>query len=143
MYTDEVERGVGAGLISGAIYSLLVAAFGWFASSSFPLYQTTWYSSMPFMPVNKPNFIIVAILSFSAGAFLSIFFAFYNKKIPGNSSVEKGIFLSLWLMDISSATLALIGGQQSYFYMATPAVFFAPLYGISLGFFFDTLKKYM
>jgi hypothetical protein len=141
MYSDEVERGVTAGLISGLIYSFLVSAFGWFAFSSFPVYQSTWYSSMPFMPSSRPNFFEVALLSFFAGAALSLFFAFYHNKIPGNSSMEKGVFLSLWLMDISSAALALIGGQNSYFYMATPAVFFAPLYGVSLGYFFDALKR--
>jgi hypothetical protein len=137
---DEIQRGITAGLISGIIYSSLVSAFAWFASFCFPVYQNAWYSAMPFMSAQKPDVLMVALLSFSGGALLSIFFAFYNSKIPGSSSVEKGVFLSLWLMDISSAALAFVGGQENYFYMATPAVFFAPLYGLSLGYLFDALK---
>ncbi|WP_449462737.1 hypothetical protein PQ610_01155 [Tardisphaera miroshnichenkoae] len=137
---DDIERGIMAGMISGLIYSVLVSAFAWFAYLSFPAYQTTWYSAMPFIVAQRPNLPMVALLSFAGGAILSMFFAFYNSKIPGNSSMEKGVFLSLWLMDISSAALAFVGGQENYFYMATPAVFFAPLYGLSLGFLFDALR---
>jgi len=137
---EKAERGVVAGLLSGLVYSALVTGFGWIVLSVFPSHAVEWYADMPFMPAPTPNFALLSVVSFSAGALMSFFFVLYSDKLPGTSSIEKGVFLSLWLMDTSSAALAVVCGQQSYFYVATPAVFFAPVYGVLLGLLFDELK---
>jgi len=147
----KVVTGIKAGVVSGAIYGIILAPFIYFELILFKEeFMSVIIASLPqgslITPEEAYNItlligpILVFIIGIILGVIFGIIYGWAYDKIPGRTSIIKGIVFGLILWLIFSAILGLGNlqyGVTYYLYGLGEGLVTSLIFGILLGFFYN------
>ncbi|MGQ9469908.1 MAG: DUF6789 family protein [Nitrososphaerales archaeon] len=143
----KVVTSIKAGVVSGAIYGIILAPFTYFTLILFKEEFMSVFASLPpsITPEQAYNIvlligpILVFIMGIILGLLSGIVYGWAYDKIPGRTSIIKGIVFGLILWLIFSVIIGLGNlqyGVTYYLYGLGEGLVSSLIFGLLLGFFY-------